>query len=71
MAIVWFTDRDRQDMADAREERRVLYELTEKYTVYREADRDAKPLTEGQLRILDGELTIDPSRRRKAEGEER
>ncbi|MGY1778096.1 hypothetical protein ACI8AV_19785 [Geodermatophilus sp. SYSU D00804] len=71
MAIVRFTDRDRQDTADAREERRVLDELTEKHTVYREADRDQEPLTEGQLRILDGELRIDPSRRTRAEGGER
>ncbi|WP_456950979.1 hypothetical protein [Geodermatophilus sp. SYSU D00698] len=49
----------------------MLDELTGKHTVYREADRDREPSTEGRLRILDGELRIDPSRRTRAEGEER
>ncbi len=31
MTIQWFTDADRQDMRDAEEERRVLYELELKY----------------------------------------
>ncbi len=31
MTIRWFTDADRQDMRDAEEERRVLYELELKY----------------------------------------
>ena len=36
MTIRWFSDQDRQDMADAREERRVLFALCEEYEVYRE-----------------------------------
>jgi len=31
VTIRWFTDADRQDMRDAEEERRVLYELEDKY----------------------------------------
>ncbi|MGY1607249.1 MULTISPECIES: hypothetical protein [unclassified Geodermatophilus] len=61
MAIVWITDEDRQDMHHAAEERRVPAELEQKYAVYREADRT--PLTEGRLRILNGQLDLSPSRR--------
>ncbi|SFU07126.1 hypothetical protein SAMN05660657_05353 [Geodermatophilus amargosae] len=63
MAIRWFSDKDRQELRDAAEEARVLAELEQKFAVYREADRT--PLTEGQLRILNGELKIDPNGRAK------
>ncbi|MGY1830167.1 hypothetical protein ACI8AA_07010 [Geodermatophilus sp. SYSU D01180] len=68
MAIVWFTDRDRQDMADAREERRVLDELTERYAVYREVE--GPPGTETLLWLFERGLPPDRSPRRGAEGEE-
>ncbi|MGY1738623.1 hypothetical protein [Geodermatophilus sp. SYSU D00684] len=66
MAIVWFTDRDRQDMADAREERRVLDELDRRYTRYVEGSE--VPISPRLLRLLE---TLDLSPRRRAEGEER
>ena len=62
MAIRWFTDEDREDMARAREDTAVHRELVARCTVYREATREL-PLTEGRLRILDGEVEIDPRRR--------
>jgi hypothetical protein len=68
MAIHWFTDEDREEMARAREDMAFFYELVEKYTVYREASRE--PLTEGRLRILNGEVRIDPSRRLEAREED-
>ena len=62
MVIRWFNEKDRQDMRDAAEERRVLFALEEEYAVYREASRDV-PLTEGMLRILNGEIQFDPNRK--------
>ncbi len=68
MAIHWFTDEDREEMARAREDMAVYQELVARYAVYREASRE--PLTEGQLRILNGEVRIDPSRRLEAREED-
>ncbi|MGY1725549.1 hypothetical protein ACI79J_01130 [Geodermatophilus sp. SYSU D01062] len=56
-------------MADACEERRVLDELTERYTVYREVE--GPPVTETLLRLFERGLPLDRSPRRRAEGEER
>ena len=68
MAIRWFTDEDREEMARAREDTAVHRELVARYTVYRQASRE--PLTEGRLRILDGEVEIDPRRRPGTGGED-
>ena len=65
MTIRWFTDQDRQDMADAAEERAVLRELEERYAVYREDP--GIPSTEGMLRLLNGEIDLSPSRRTKSD----
>ncbi|GAB3304987.1 hypothetical protein GCM10027451_11090 [Geodermatophilus aquaeductus] len=61
MVIRWFSDADRQDMADAREERRVLAALDEEYTTYQEDP--GIPVTEWLVRWMAGP-GIDPGRRR-------
>ncbi len=68
MAIRWFTDEDREEMARAREDMAVYQELVARYAVYREASRE--PLTEGRLRILNGEGRIDPRGRLGTQGED-
>ena len=68
MAIRWFTDEDREEMARVREDTAVHRELVARCTVYRQASRE--PLTEGRLRILDGEVEIDPRRRPGTGGED-
>jgi hypothetical protein len=68
MAIRWFTDEDREEMARAREDMAVYQELVARYAVYREASRE--PLTEGRLRILNGEVELDPRRRLGTQGED-
>ncbi|WP_157936854.1 hypothetical protein [Geodermatophilus chilensis] len=57
MTIRWFTDRDRQDMRDAQEERRVLDELELKY-----ATEASVEVTAEQIRLIEN-LQIDPYRR--------
>ena len=61
VTIRWFTDADREDMRNAKEERRVLGEIE-----WAEARRlpaaEGEPMTEEQLqKIID--LRIDPTRR--------
>jgi hypothetical protein len=68
MAIRWFTDEDREEMARAREDMAVYQELVARYAVYREASRER--LTEGRLRILNGEVELDPRRRLGTQGED-
>jgi hypothetical protein len=53
VAIRWFTDADRQDMRDAAEERRVLQELTLKYTRWIEAPDDQVDRYALKLRRID------------------
>ncbi len=57
MTIRWFTDRDRQDMRDAQEERRVLDELELKY-----ATEASVEVTAEQIPLIEN-LQIDPYRR--------
>ncbi len=68
MAIRWFTDEDREEMARAREDMAVYRDLVARYRVYPEAS--CEPPSEGQLRIMNGEVKIDPSRRLEAGGED-
>ncbi len=68
MAIRWFADEDREEMARAREDMAVHQELVARSTVYREAS--CEPLGEGQLRIMNGEVRIDPHGRLGAEAED-
>ncbi len=65
MTIRWFTDADRQDMRDAAEESRVLYELVDKYApcrVMTPEDRD-KAIAQDRLWERLSGLPIDPYRR--------
>ena len=57
MTIRWFTDRARQDMRDAQEERRILDELELKY-----ATEASVEVTAQQIRLIEN-LQIDPYRR--------
>lgn len=57
MAIHWFTDRDRQDMRDAEEERAVLEALERKYAT----ETPDVPMTPELIRKL--EDRIDPRSR--------
>ena len=62
MTIRWFTDADREDMRNAKEERRVLDEF--ELAAARKRPASNVPMTEAQLRTFDN-LLIDPSRRRR------
>lgn len=65
MTIRWFTDADRQDIRDAEEERRVLYELIEKYDPPRtmtDEEREAAIKRYPVERRM-STLKIDPNRR--------
>jgi hypothetical protein len=64
VTIRWFTDADRQDMRNAAEERRVLYELLDKYRplhVLTPEERDEAVAYYGERMSA---LRIDPYRRR-------
>ena len=64
MTIRWSTDADRQDMRDAAEERRVLYELLDTYLRMRvmTAEERAERIARRRWERMSG-LRIDPYRR--------
>ena len=62
VTIRWFTDADRQDMRNAKEERRVLDEL--ELAEGRKRSPGGVPVTEAQLRKI-AHIRIDPCRRRR------
>ena len=62
MTIRWFTDADRQDMRNVKQERRFLDEL--ELAEARRRPPGGVPVTEAQLRKIEN-LRIDPSRRRR------
>jgi hypothetical protein len=63
VAIRWFTDADRQDMRDAAEERRVLYELQRKYAPCREITPEERAERIANFKEHISGLPIDPNRR--------
>ncbi len=65
VTIRWFTDADRQDMRDAQEERRVLYELLDKYAPLRvmTAEERAEAIAQYRDHRDMSTLQIDPYRR--------
>jgi hypothetical protein len=64
VTIRWFTDADRQDMRNAKDERRVLDEL--QVAEARNRSPGGVPVTEAQLRKIENlRIRIDPFRRRR------
>ncbi len=66
MTIRWFTDADRQDMRDAAEERRVLFELEMKYLplhTMTPEERDVAVADFQKHEKIMNTLQIDPYRR--------
>jgi hypothetical protein len=61
VTIRWFTDADRQDIRNAKEERRVLDEL--ELAEARNRPSSCRPVTKALLRKIEN-LRIDPARRR-------
>jgi hypothetical protein len=63
VTIRWFTDADREDMRNAKEERRVLDEI-DWALARKRPPAVSEPLTEEQVhKVMD--LRIDPSRRER------
>jgi hypothetical protein len=67
VTIRWFTDADRQDMRNAVEERRVMYELVQKYAPGREITAEERAERIANNRDM-STLTIDPYRREPEQG---
>jgi hypothetical protein len=64
VTIRWFTDADREDMRNAKEEQRILAELELAEARRRPPGAEGVPMTEEQLQKVMN-LKIDPTRRRR------